>query len=275
MGRPSSAAEVSISDLPVDELGAYARELGLSPDPSTPRGELLRLIRSRQELLVELDRGALLDIVVWARRPVRRSAGTEALVKEIATISRSRFDGLSDAGLAALARLRGVSVKPGEPRPKLERRVRRCVGLLSRVHRKRREVVGSLISRLVEGTAENGDYRFLPEEDGGSLRDNIQNVGVVGGIAQKLRGAADEFIEAKLDEIERRIDSKLDDIDARLGEWRDREIKNRLRIIKITLVSAIIVAIISLGYDYLKTPSDEAGSAAPAAAVQPGGVDGP
>lgn len=274
MGSPSSTSEVSISDLPVDELAVYARELGLSPEPSTPRGELLRLIRSRQELLVELERGALLDIVVWARRPVRRSASTEALVKEIATISRSRFNGLTDAGLDALARLRGVSIKSGEARVQLERRVRRSVGLFSRVQRKRREVVGSLITRLVVGNAENDDYRFLPEGDGGSLKDTIQNAGVVGGIAQKLRGAADEFIEAKLDEIERRIDAKLDEIDARLGEWRDREIKNRFRIIKITLVSAIIVAAISLGYDYLKTRRAEVGSALPAVVVQPDDVDG-
>ena len=78
------------------------------------------------------------------------------------------------------------------------------------------------------------------------------------GIAQKLRGAADQYVHEKLDEIERRIDCKLDEIDGRLNEWRDREVRNRLRIIKITLITAILVAIISLGYDYLKSRSEAA-----------------
>ena len=76
---------------------------------------------------------------------------------------------------------------------------------------------------------------------------------MVGGIAKRIRGAADQYVEEKLDEIERRIDSKLDEIDRRLAEWRDREIKNRLKLVKITLVTAIIVAIVSLGYDYVKS----------------------
>ena len=92
----------------------------------------------------------------------------------------------------------------------------------------------------------------------GDDRPTIENVGVVGGIAQKLRGAADLYVREKLDEIERRIDSKLDEIDRRLGEWRDQEVRNRLRIIKITLVTAIIVAVISLGYDYIKSRSEVA-----------------
>src|SRR5205085_3053300 len=96
---------VAISELPVDELVHYGRELGLELDTSTPQGELLRLVRERQELLVELDRDALLDIVVWARRPVRASASKEQLAKEIANIKRMRVEGLSHRGVLALARL--------------------------------------------------------------------------------------------------------------------------------------------------------------------------
>ncbi len=75
---------------------------------------------------------------------------------------------------------------------------------------------------------------------------------MVGGITRKIKGVADDYVREKLDEIEARIDRKLDEIDARLGEWRDREIRNRLRIIKITLLASIVVALLSLGYNYVK-----------------------
>ena len=39
-------------------LERYGRELGLRLDAKMGRGELLRLVRARQELLVELDRAA-------------------------------------------------------------------------------------------------------------------------------------------------------------------------------------------------------------------------
>jgi hypothetical protein len=254
MGDPSVSSSPSLADLPLDELAAYGRELGLAVDPHTPRGELLRLIRERHELLLELDREAMLDVVVWARTPVRRSAGKEELAKHIAGITGLGFDGLSDHGLKTLARLRGVTFGSRDSRSTIERRLRRQGGFWARVQRKRRSVVGTWISRVVESTKGDGDYQFLPESaPGQSLKETIEDVGVVGGIAQKLRGAADQYVHEKLDEIETRIDRKLDEIDRRLSEWRDREITNRLRIIKITLITAIVVAIISLGYDYVKS----------------------
>ena len=262
----STSSSSSLADLPLDERVAYGRELGLSIDPATPRGELLRLIRERQELLVELDRDAMLDVVMWARIPVRRSASKEQLAKQMATITKARFGGLSDRGLRALARFRGAQVEEGEPRATLERRLWRQVGVCARVNRKRRRVIGSLVSKFVDESPAQGDYQFLPEEDGGSsLKESIEEAGVMSGIAHKLRGAADQYLREKLDEIERRIDRKLDEIDSRLGEWRDQEIRNRLRIVKITLITAIVVAIVSLGYDHLKTRSELPGQTGPPA----------
>lgn len=264
MDNFSTSSSSSLADLPLDELVAYGRELGLSIDPAAPRGELLRLIRERQELLVELDRDAMLDVVMWARIPVRRSASKEQLAKQMATITKARFGGLSDRGLRALARFRGAQVEEGEPRATLERRLRRQEGVWARVNRKRRRVIGSLVSKFVDESPPQGDYQFLPEEDGGSsLKESIEEAGVMGGIAHKLRGAADQYLREKLDEIERRIDRKLDEIDSRLGEWRDQEIRNRLRIVKITLITAIVVAIVSLGYDHLKTRSELPGQTGP------------
>ena len=76
LARPNhtffSLEMVALSLAPLRDAKARGKSL-------TPRGELLRRIRARQELLVALDREALLEIVVWARRPVRRSSGKEAL----------------------------------------------------------------------------------------------------------------------------------------------------------------------------------------------------
>ncbi len=124
--------------------------------------------------------------------------------------------------------------------------------------------MGGLIARAVESDCAD-EYKFLPEEEGPSLRQQIETEGVVGGIARKLRGVADDYVREKLDEIELRIDGKLDEIDQRLGEWRDREVGNRLRILKLTLFFSILVALFSLGYDCLS------GRVAPAPESSPRG----
>lgn len=252
MMAEESPQSASLSDLPIDELIVYGRKLGLTLDETMAHGELLRLVRERQALLGKLDRESMLRIVVWARRPVRKSASKEDLAKEIATIKRMSFGGLADGDLATLARLRQVAVHEGEPRELLERRIKLAEPFWDRVRRHRRRAMGSIISRLVDAGEEDEDYRFLPEQsEVPSLKERIREQGVVGGIAHTLRGVADDYVAEKLDEIEARIDRKLDEIDQRLAEWRDREIANRLKIIKITLVASILVALLSLGYHYL------------------------
>jgi hypothetical protein len=247
---------VGLSELPVDELIAYGAELGLQLDGKMGQGELLRRVRERQELLVELDRDAMLDIVVWARRPVRQSASKEHLAKEIAGIKRMKMSGLSHRGVIALARLRGIPAGEHQTIEELEALMRSSESFYDRWHRRRRRVIGSVISKMVDDASPEGEaYRFLPEDKGAlapTLRDQITEEGVVGGIARRLRGVADDYVREKLDEIEQRIDRKLDEIDKRLGEWRDREIANRLRIIKITLAASVVVALLSLGYDYIR-----------------------
>jgi hypothetical protein len=84
---------------------------------------------------------------------------------------------------------------------------------------------------------------------------------VLHSMAEQLRGAADSFLAAKLDEIEARVDTKLDDIESRidekiaemhthLAEMRDRELKHRLRILKVTLIFTVLVAALGLGYKW-------------------------
>ena len=247
-------ASTGLADLPNDELVRYGTELGLKLRENAPRGELLRVIRQRQELLVDLDRQAMLDVCVWARRPVRQSASKEQLAREIALIGKMDFAGLSRSGLVTLAKLRGVDSARDDPDERIQIRLRRAESLSDMLRRKRRAIEAALVAKLVPGGSadEPKEYRFLPEDHTHpDLKERIAQEGLVGGIASKLRGVADDYVAQKLDEIEHRIDRKLDEIDGRLQEWRDREIANRLRIIKITLVASILVALLSLGYKYM------------------------
>ncbi len=260
--RDSHKQATLLSELPHDELVRYAGLLGLDVDPALPSSEIVERIRQRQSLLIELDREALLDIVVWARRPVRKSADKEELARQIAMIRRTNYQSLTRRGLVALARLRGIEARMADDAEDVIDRIRKKDGILRRMGLSRRRVAGSLIAWLVDKSKSNdeGEYHFLPEAgaDGGagksseSIRAQIEDHGVVGGLANKLRGAADEYIRVKLDEIEERIDGKLNDIDRRLAEWRDREVANRLKILKLTLLFTVIVAALSLGYNALK-----------------------
>jgi len=137
----------------------------------------------------------------------------------------------------------------------VEARLRDAEPFWDRVRRTRRSMVGALVSKIVhEPSGDSEAYRFLPEDKGApTLKEQIADEGLVGGLARKIRGAADDYVREKLDEIEARIDHKLDEIDQRLAEWRDREIANRLRIIKITLFASVVVALLSLAYNYLRS----------------------
>ena len=273
----SSHHAASLSELPLDELVRYGRELGLTLEPALGADEIARRIRLHREILIELDREAMLDVVVWGRRPVRRSAGKEHLAREIAKIQRTNYEDLSTRGLNVLVRLRGLPVAPTHTADDLIDALENADGVWKRIAAKRRKIVGSWISRMIEGKSEEStdEYRFLPEDGGGvaesakSLKSQFETHGIVGGIAQRLRGAADDYIQVKLDEIEARIDLKLEQIDKRLAEWRDKEVANRLRILRITLAFTVLVALLSLGYNYTQkrmAPAEETTSQAVEAA---------
>ena len=87
-------------------------------------------------------------------------------------------------------------------------------------------------------------------------------VNMLHSATERLRGAADNYIAAKLDEIEARVDAKLDHLEVRideklrevhdqLRELRDHELRHRLRLLKLTLVFTVLVAILSLVYKWL------------------------
>ena len=258
-----------MAEMPREELDHLAEEYGLDPTRFRTRQDLVAGIHRRRQLIAGLDREAMLDVIRWGRRPVAANATNEQLALEIARIRSMKFGGLSQRGLVTLGRLRGIECGDNEPVPKLIRRLRKGEGVFARLNRKRREVIAGIVCKIIgEDDGAAADYQFLPPADGAgagtatptgagggrgqTMRDEIEDAGLFGGIANRVKKTADSYINQKLDEIEARIDRKLDEIDRRLGEWRDKEIANRIRILKITLWASVIVAAVSLVYSYVK-----------------------
>ena len=58
-------------------------------------------------------------------------------------------------------------------------------------------------------------------------------------------------VDAKLDGIERRIDQKILGLHEQLRALRDQELRHRLRLLKLTLLFSVLVAVLSLGYKWI------------------------
>ena len=229
--EPASAAGPTLAQLqsmPRDELFALAQEYGLHPhDYATPQ-HVAAALHSRRQVIAAMDREAMLDVIRWGRRPVAANA--------------TRIDAPAD-----------------RPEPELIKLLKKQEGQLAKLARKRRAWLGSLVSGLI-GDDQREDYQFLPPQQGAqpgagsnaSIREEIEEAGLIGGITGRLKRTADLYLAQKMDEIEARIDRKLEEIDRRLAEWRDKEVANRLRILKITLWASVIVALIALIYSYIK-----------------------
>jgi hypothetical protein len=247
-----------LAELPKDVLENLAEELGIDPTRSKTRQHLVLAVHERRQLIASLDRDALLDVIRWGRRPITTNASKEQLAREIVRIRSMRFAGLSHRGLSALVRLRGLEAQDQDPVPLLVRKLRKQEGFFSRLNRRRRAVLGSIVAGIVGESDANRDYHFLPDPaapdasaEPASIKDEIESSGLFGGITNRIKRSADQYLNQKLDEIEARIDRKLDQIDRRLGEWRDKEIANRIRILKITLWASVIVGVFSLVYAYV------------------------
>lgn len=258
-----SSPSRQLSDLPKDELEHLAEEFGVDATRHATRQELVAALHERRQLIAGMDREAMMEVVRWGRRPVTANAAKEQLAQEIARIRLMDFRGLSQRGLLTLARLRAIQVNDEDDVPALVKKLKKQEGFVSRLNRKRRAMLGSLVSKIVgDDETVAGDYRYLPPAAGASpvpppsskagLREDIEESGLFGGITNRIKKTADSYLNQKLDEIEARIDRKLDEIDRRLAEWRDKEIANRIRILKITLWASVIVAALSLVYSYIQ-----------------------
>jgi alkylhydroperoxidase family enzyme len=260
-----------MSEMPREELDHLAEEFGLDPTSYPHRQHLVAAIHDRRQMIAAMDREAMLDVVRWGRRPITVNASKEQVAQEIVRITSMRFAGLSQRGLVVLARLRGIEARDDDPVPVLVKRLKKKEGLFAKINRKRRAVLGGIVARIVGEDGAPSDYQFVPEGNSApaaqatvspaaaatpssrsaSIKQDIEESGLLGGITNRLKKSADSYVNQKLDEIEARIDRKLDEIDRRLAEWRDKEIANRIRILKITLWASVIVAVCSLMYTYI------------------------
>jgi hypothetical protein len=260
-----------MQDLPVDELSHLAEELGLDSTRYKTPQDLVAAVHERRQMIASMDRQAMLDVIRWGRRPLAVNANPEQIAREIVCIKSMRFAGLSNRGLVVLAKLRGIDAHDDDQVPELIKSLKKKEGFLHKLNRKRRTLLGSIVAKLFGDTQADRDYQFLPPESGaapgggaaephapaapqsGSIKHEIEDSGLFGGITNRIKRTADQYLNQKLDEVEARIDQKLDEIDRRLQEWRDKEIANRIRILKITLWASVIVGIFSLIYSYVTT----------------------
>lgn len=249
-----------LADLPKDELAHLAEEFGLDSTRFSDPQQLVSAIHDRRQMIAGLDRDAMLDVVRWGRRPVTANATREQIAQEIARIRLMNFSGLSQRGLVVLARMRGIAAQETDLVPDLVKQLKKKEGFFQKLNRKRRAFIGSVVANLVGYTEDSADYKFLPDPTAApgvapsrttSLKEDIEEAGLIGGLTSRLKKTADAYLNQKLDEIEARIDRKLDEIDRRLGDWRDKEIANRIRILKITLWASVIVGAASLIYSYI------------------------
>lgn len=149
----------------------------------------------------------------------------------------------------------GPAAESPRPRPSL------LGGVLEGVRHVGRDVFAVAFGRLFEPEepppAPPGEAPAA-ESDPARRRLNVLHT-----VTEHLRGAADEYLAAKLDEIEARVDQKLNAIEQRidrkmldlhkqLAEMRDRELRHRLRLLKLTLIFTVLVALLSLGYKWLE-----------------------
>ena len=251
-----------LSDRPVGELIVIAEEIGLRPRRFKTVQQLITAIHARRQLIATLSRDAMVDVIRWANRSAPTGASKEGLAHQIVTVKTMRFDGLSQRGLVVLAALRGLEVTGDETVPKLIRRLKKQESFFGKLNRKRRSMLGSIVSNMIGGSIASTTSSSPHEATGGtqeagsassaSIRQEIEESGLFGGLAGRIKKSADGYVNQKLDEIEARIDRKLDEIDRRLAEWRDKEVANRIRILKITLWASVIVGMFSLMYSYVR-----------------------
>ena len=169
-----------------------------------------------------------------------------------------KFGGLSRGALVVLAHLRHAVPAETDDIPTLIHKLKRQESLYEKWQRKKRSMIGKFVANIVggnvprspRGRALESSRESSPPHD--NIKEEIEESGLWSGITNRIKRTADQYLDQKLDEIELRIDRKLQEIDDRLSEWRDKEIANRLKILKITLWASVIVALVSLLYSWIK-----------------------
>lgn len=265
-GTPAAATQ--LKDLPLSELQAIAREYGLDPGVFDTKPSLVAAILDRRTMIGTLDPDALTDVMHWAGKQVTATMTRERMALEIAKVKSMKFAGLSQRGLVVLGKLRNADVRDDDDTPTVIGKLKGQEGFFAKLGRKRRHIVGKWVSRMIgdsdeeamaagqlpppanrEEAARAQSVRPDPKR---KLQDEIEEVGIIAGLTGRMRRTADQYLNQKLDEIEARIDRKLDEIDRRLAEWRDKEVANRIRILKISLWATVVVGAATLVISYVR-----------------------
>ena len=229
-----------------------AKRLGLAVGERWSDEKLSESLAQRKKQVEALDWGSLMDIVSWGKHSVPTRPDKLSVAQIILAHKRGHYQRLSHQGLMTLAVLRNIRFKENDSAKKLISRLHRNEGLRGYVLRKRDKWLGSMLSDILDAdpqiqeTSQNGESSQRL-----ALKEHIEEKGLIEGLGSGLRGAADGYIREKMEEIEARIDYKLDEIDKRLAEWRNRELTNRLRMIKITLLFSVAIALLSLLYTFV------------------------
>lgn len=250
------ATTVHLKDEPVEALAKVATDLGIEPKDYPDKAALVSAILDRRTLIGVLDREALAELVRWGGRDVPPTATKEALAHEAVQIKSMRFANLSLRALVVLAKLRGLDVAPDATRDDVLGLLKSKEGFWQKLNRKRRAFVGSMVSKMIGGdllgtqtpdvdtSAPAASASASTKPASGSERPiehEIEEAGLIAGLTSRVKRTADQYLNQKLDEIEARIDRKLDEIDRKLGQWRDKEIANRIRILKISLWATVAI----------------------------------
>jgi uncharacterized damage-inducible protein DinB len=151
-------------------------------------------------------------------------------------------------------------VPDAERRPTWRKSVVR--GMLSGIRQVSRDVASVALGRLAAPESDAAKDTEVAKPDSGSEQ-QTRRLNMLHTITEQLRGAADDYVAAKLDEIEARVDRKLGEIEERidekivdlhrqLAEMRDQEWRHRLRLLKITLIFTVLVALLSLLYKWVQ-----------------------
>src|SRR3954466_11065414 len=161
---PARTPARQLHELPKDELRTLAEEFGLDPSRFQTTQHLVAAIHERRQLIGAMDRDAMLDVIKWARRPVPLNASKEQLAQEIVRIRSMRFSGLSQRGLIVLGKLRSVGVHDADALPILVKKLKKQEGFFARINRKRRSMLGTLVSSILGEDKKSTDYQFLPPQ---------------------------------------------------------------------------------------------------------------
>ncbi len=228
-------------------LRHHAVRLGIDEVDKLSAEELAEALDDRLQLVEQIGRQPLADILLWADERVDDDESVHELAARVLRLRSSHYDGLSRNCLEALAHLHGVHIKDDDDAQRLRDRLEHRGGLGGRIRRARRKALSYLIGKIVGETEQD-----VAEEPRPRATDQVKRKGLVQGLSSYVRGSVDDYVAEKLDEIEKRIDRKLEDIDRQMDQWRRREVMHRLRIIRITLMATLVVAILSLLYEIVR-----------------------